>query len=116
MSKQTFFISVLCAFLLASLALNVFLVIKIAENLRIYQQNQVNAKVLAFRNMFSEKVLLATREIDFDTRMALETSVRNLNDTEIFAQWENFTKSETKEQATAEAKRLLQLLIRKTLY
>lgn len=69
---------------------------------------------MEFRNMFTEQVLLTSKEIDFDTRLALETSVRGLNDPEIFAAWQAFTNSETKEQATATAKGLLKLLIEKT--
>ena len=64
--------------------------------------------------MFEEKVLLSNKEIDFDTRLSLETAVRNLNDQEVFNQWEKFTNSQTKEDATAQAKALLELLIQKT--
>jgi len=113
-SKHAFFASILCTILIASLLVNIFLIIKIEENILIYQKNQVNSKVLAFRNMFSEKVLLASGDIDFDTRLALETSVRSLDDPEIFEQWQKFTKCETKQQATEEAKKLLSLLIKKT--
>src|SRR3989339_1394978 len=114
MSKKVFFILILGAFSAISLALNIFLVFKIGEITTIRQENQVNTKVLAFRDMFSEKVLLASKDIDFDTRLELENSVRSLNDTEIFEQWKRFVDSETKEQATYEAKNLLSLLIVKT--
>jgi hypothetical protein len=64
--------------------------------------------------MFTEKVLLAERDVDFDTRLSLETAVRALNDQEIFDQWQKFTKSATKEEASAEAKKLLRILVQKT--
>lgn len=111
--KKTFFVYILCGFAFISLVLNVFLFFSNIKNAQIYQQ-QVNKKVLDFRNMFTEKVLLSDKEIDFDTRLALETSVRSLNDPEIFSQWEKFTNSKTKEEATTEAKKLLGLLIEKT--
>lgn len=76
---------------------------------------QVDKNILAFRNMFTEKVLLAEKEVDFDSRMSLETAVRSLADKEIFDLWQEFVKSQTKEQATAGAKKLLSLLIQKTL-
>lgn len=116
MDKKTFFISLLCAFAFISLLLNGALVFFIIRNQNICQQRQINARVLDFRNMFTEKVLLSDQEIDFDTRLVLENSVRSLNDAEIFSQWEKFTESATKEEATAEAKKLLELLIQKTSY
>jgi len=100
--------------LLASLAINCYLAFTIAKINKIFQVQQINQKILAFRNMFTENVLLADKEIDFETRLALETAVRALNDQEIFSQWERFTKSQTREEASAEAKKLLHLLVQKT--
>lgn len=114
LTKRTFFTSILIALTCVSLLLNgafVFLFLKNSQN---YQVQQTNKKVLDFRNMFTEKVLLSNKDIDFDTRLSLETAVRALNDKEIFSQWVKFTKSQTKEEATTEAKALLELLIRKT--
>jgi hypothetical protein len=116
MNKRIIFISALCAIACISLAFNVFLVFTIARNVQTYQQLRIDKKVLDFRNMFTEKVLLSDKEIDFDTRLSLETAVRNLNDKEIFDQWQKFTNSQTKETATTEAKALLELLIQKTSY
>lgn len=99
-----------------SLAVNGYLVFLTVKLNQAYQSQQVNQKVLTFRNMFTEKVLLANAEVDFDTRLTLETAVRNLNDQEIFDQWTIFTKAETKEEASAEAKKLLHLLVQKTSY
>jgi hypothetical protein len=59
--------------------------------------------------------LFSNKEIDFDSRLTLETTVRSLNDEEVFKQWERFTGCQTKEEATIEAKALLRLLIKKTL-
>jgi len=116
LNKKTFLISLLVAFAVISFVANGFLVFTLVKNSQIYQQQQINKKVLDFRNMFTEKVLLSGKEIDFDTRLSLETSVRALNDAEIFSQWQRFVNSETKETATAEAKDLLNLLIQKTSY
>jgi len=114
MNKKIILISILCIFTCLSLALNGFLVFSAMKNSNECQSKEVNLKVLTFRNMFTEEVLLANKEIDFDTRLSLETAVRSLNDAEILAQWQKFTNSQTKEQATAEAKNLLSLLIQKT--
>jgi len=66
--------------------------------------------------MFTEKILLSGKDIDFDTRLSLETAVRDVGDEEILSQWERFTNSKTREEATAEAKYLLEILIKKTSY
>ena len=97
-----------------SLAANGYLAFLAVKLNQAYQAQQVNEKVLAFRNMFTEKVLLADKEVDFDTRLTLETAVRGLNDQEIFDQWQIFTKAQTKEEASLEAKKLLHMLVLKT--
>ena len=114
MNKTTFFIIVLCALSIISLAVNGFLVYNIFTNSQFKQEPQINRQVLSFRDMFTEQVLLSSKEIDFDNRIALETAVRNLHDSKIFAQWQKFTNCQTKEDATAEAKNLLGLLVEKT--
>lgn len=98
-----------------SLIANAYLYFLFLKTTKLYNERQANIKVLVFRNMFTEKVLLADKEIDFDTRLSLETSVRTLNDKEIFDQWQIFTKTETKEDASLEAKKLLRLLVEKTI-
>jgi len=104
----------LIIFFCISLAGNAGLALYFVKTSQAYQVQKVNDKILAFRNMFTEKVLLADREVDFDTRLTLETAVRALNDQEVFDQWQKFTKAETKEMASYEAKKLLHLLVRKT--
>lgn len=98
-----------------SLVANGYLYFLFVKTNNLYQVKQVNLKILAFRNMFTEKVLLAEKEIDFDTRLTLETSVRALNDQEVFDQWQIFTKTLTKEEASLQAKKLLRLLVEKTI-
>ena len=104
------FVILFCASVLTNVYL-VFHAFKITEALN---KQKINEKVLIFRNMFSENVLLGEKEVDFDTRLTLETAVRNLNDPEIFNQWQAFTKAQTKEDTTRQAKKLLNLLIQKT--
>ena len=104
-----FFILLLCL----SLALNCWLIYLIYKTVNVFQAQQVNNSVLAFTDMFIEKVLMADKEIDFDTRLELETTVRNLNDSVIFDQWQAFTKALTKEDASQQAKLLLNLLVKK---
>lgn len=104
-----FFIVLFCV----SLGVNGWLGYQLSTVLETYNLQQTNTKVLAFTNMFVEDVLMASKEIDFDTRLSLETAVRALNDQQIFDQWQRFTKSQTKEDSSTEAKLLLDLLIKK---
>ena len=104
-----FFIVLFCL----SLAANGWLAYLLYQAASISQVQQLNKNVLFFVNMFVEKVLMADREIDFDTRLELETTVRNLNDQQIFDQWQAFTKAQTKEDASQQAKQLLNLLVKK---
>ncbi len=100
--------------LLVSVVGNIYLIYAISKMETALKDREIDSRVLAFRNMFTENVLLGEKEIDFDTRLALETAVRNLNDQEIFTQWERFTKSQTKEDASYQTKKLLRILVQKT--
>lgn len=111
--KKTLLVILIIVFC-ASLIANGYLGFLLAKTTKLYNERQTNLKILAFRNMFTEKVLLADKEIDFDTRLSLETSVRTLNDQEIFDQWQTFTQTLTKEDASLQAKKLLRLLVEKT--
>jgi len=72
-----------------------------------------NGKVLEFAKMFIDKVLKADKEVDFETRLKLETAVRNLSDEEILVQWQKFTEAKTEIQAQAGVKTLLEILVNK---
>lgn len=77
---------------------------------------QVNEKALLFAKLFVEKVLQDQNEIDFEDRLQLESAVRDLNDQEIFSQWQKFTKSQSNEEAQQEAGALFTLLLNKISY
>ena len=108
-------ISVLCISLVANVGL-VFWLVKTVDSLNgRYAKEKINYQILSFANMFVEKILMADGDVDFDTRLELETAVRSLNDTEIFNQWQSFTKSSTKTEASTEAKELIDLLLSRAL-
>lgn len=69
-----------------------------------------NEKILGFGRMFVRRVLMADGEIDFETRLKLENSVRELESPKIFTQWQAFTASQTEEEAQTAVKHLLNLL------
>jgi hypothetical protein len=108
-----FFIAIL-------LVSNLYFIIKTAklqkeifEIKRPIEIQKINEKVLNFTKFFIEKVLKAEGEVDFETRLKLETAVRELNDEEILAQWQKFVNSKTEGEAQQEVKNLLELLVSK---
>lgn len=76
-------------------------------------QTEINQEVLAFTNMFISEVLRSEKEISFETRLALENKVRDIDDKEIFDQWQVFTESQTEEEAQKEVTKLLEILVNK---
>jgi len=114
MNSKKALIIILAVVCVISLAGNGYLIFAVRKLNQAYHFKQIDERILAFRNMFTEKVLLAEKEVDFETRLALETAVRALNDKEIFDLWTNFTESQTKEEASIRAKNLLRLLVRRT--
>jgi len=106
--------------ILILLAGNVFLGVKyfsVVKELRqtktALQTQTTNEKVLEFSKLFIKEVLKAETEVNFDTRLKLETAVRNLGDEEILNQWQKFTESKTEVQAQEEVKNLLEMLVNK---
>jgi hypothetical protein len=106
-------IIILAVLFCISLGFNGWLGYQLSLLVHAYEAQSMNAKTLEFTRMFVEDVLMASTEIDFDTRLTLETAVRGLNDPQVFDQWQKFTKTTTKEGASNEAKSLLDLLVKK---
>ncbi len=109
-------IILLAGSLVANAALSVLLVQQVNSSHAQEQQIQQALRVLYFRNLFDQHVLLAEQEVDFKNRLDLETTVRELHDTEILAQWEKFTNSPNSGEAREAAKQLITLLIHKSTF
>lgn len=77
------------------------------------EASKINEPVLSFTKFFIEKVLKAEKEVDFETRLELESSVRKLDDEGILVQWQKFVDSKTEAEAQQEVKNLLELLVNK---
>ncbi len=114
---NTRFFSIIIIILIAG---NLFLGFKylsarqeLAKIATVTNQSDVNDKILDFTSMFIKDVLKTDKEVDFETRLVLETNVRNLNDPEIMAQWQNFTNSKTEVEAQDNVKKLLETLVAK---
>jgi len=111
---------ILIVIILILLASNIFLRVhyfysqkELKETKSALETQVMNGKVLDFSKLFIEKVLKAEEEINFEDRLKLENTVRNLNDEEILAQWNKFLKSKDELEAQREVKNLLELLINK---
>ena len=111
--SKTILIVILCVSLLmnAVLFLGAFKIY--SEFMKCKRLEAENSKTLVFAGMFIQKVLMAGQDIDFNTRLELETAVRDLNDSEILNQWQKFTTSSDKDSASREAKNLLDMLVKK---
>ncbi len=99
---------------------NIFFVIKYISvkgevgQLKITQVEQKESnKVLGFTKLFVEKVLRSEQEVDFETRLKLENTIRETGDKEILAEWQKFIQSTTEEEARDGVKNLLGVLLDK---
>lgn len=112
--------SICLAIILILLISNVFFAVKyfglkndLSQAKISLETQKTNQKVLDFTNLFIKEVLKADTEINFDTRLKLETAVRGLSDESILSQWQKFTDSKTESEAQREVKNLLEMLIGK---
>lgn len=86
---------------------------EISEANKQIEKTTLNNNILSFSKLFIEKVLKTNKEVDFDTRLQLENSVRSTNDAEILAKWRLFIDSKTEKEAQDNVKELLGILIGK---
>jgi len=90
--------------------------IEIKANEKVIKSRQFNEKVVSFTKLFLDKVLSGQPEVSFEDRLLLENAVRDLNDKEIFNQWQIFVKSGTGEEGQTNLSWLLKLLMKKITY
>ncbi len=76
-------------------------------------EKQKSRKILEFNKQFIEEVLGGGKEVNFETRLKLENSVRALNDQEILSDWQNFIKSKNADEAQINVLILLKALANK---
>ncbi|MEI8123573.1 MAG: hypothetical protein WCG60_00175 [bacterium] len=79
----------------------------------VISKNSYNGKVIDFSKLFITRVLKADGEVSFDDRLKLENTVRDLNDKDIFDQWQKFVATKSSAEAQIEVKNLLELLVNK---
>jgi hypothetical protein len=117
MNKKQIAVIILIVVLAASTAFLWFQNAALRNQLGVAQaaanKEALNDQIVAFTQQFIEKVLMAKQAVSFDDRLALETMVRNLNEPDILAQWENFVNSSSSADAQNQVKILLDLLVTK---
>ena len=68
---------------------------------------------MLFAKLLVEKILLGTGTVSFDDRLQLENAVRDINDPEIFTEWEKFTDSSSNSETQQTLGTLFDLLLKK---
>lgn len=76
-------------------------------------QQAEKEKVIDFLKLFTNKVLEGVGEVSFDDRLQLENAVRDMDDSNIFKIWQDFTNSKDENRTQKNLKKLLGTLIRK---
>ena len=82
-------------------------------NKALLEKQTINKKILNFAKLFVSNVLKAEGEIDFETRLKLESAVRELDDEEVLNKWQLFVNSKTEDAAQNNVKDLLEILMNK---
>lgn len=119
MPKEKFLVAVIIlvsALLIGVTALFILDRIELNATKQNFKAQQVNEKALTFTKLFVEKVLQGDEEVNFEDRLKLENAVRDLNDEEVFLQWQKIVKSQSAAETQQEVGTLLNLLLTKILY
>lgn len=74
---------------------------------------ETNVKAAVFAKLFVDKVLLQTGTISFEDRLQLENAVRDINDTQIFSEWQKLTASGSDSETQQIVGNIIKLLINK---
>lgn len=116
-NSKNIFIIIIILVLLGGNAFFAYSYLNANKELRALESNETkvetNSKVIDFTSLFIKKVLQADKEVDFETRLTLENSVRDLKDDEIKTEWQHFIASKTESDAQDSVKKLLGILITK---
>ena len=115
-TSEKVLIALVAVFVLASAYLLTQYVLaktQLREVNKIVKAQQINDKIVFFTQLFIDKVLSGQTEVSFEDRLQLENAVRELNDQEIFDQWQKFVKSENDQQAQEEVAELFTMLLDK---
>lgn len=79
----------------------------------VISSQRYSGKYLDFLKMFVKLVIKSEKEVDFDTRLKLENSVRELEDADVLDKWQKFVNSQNESEAQKNVKELLAVLVDK---
>ena len=116
MRSKSFIVLILLTLMVGNFffALRYYSALKEIEGTKMVLATQrYNEKTINFLKMFIKRVIKSEKEVDFETRLKLENSVRELDDPQILDQWQKFVSSQTEAEAQKNVKELLDLLVDK---
>jgi len=119
MEKTKFFTTVIILISIILAGVSFFYVfdrIELNNAQKLLKAQQTNEKALALTKLFVEKVLQGESEVGFEDRLKLENAVRDLNDQQIFDQWQKVVKSQSAEETQQAVGDFLNLLLNKISY
>ena len=114
--KKIYLLAIVGLLALGNIFFGVEYALQAVQNQKLQQQitqQKTNAKVLAFLNLFIEKVLKTNKEVSFNDRLQLENAIRDINDPALLVKWEQFTGGQNIDQIQSAVKDLLEALVRK---
>ena len=118
-NKKTAIISLIFLLVLSNIFFVVWLYVSqknLREAVEKAEIQKTNTKILAFTDMFVNDVLATDKDIDFETRLSLESAVRDLEDIDILDKWQKFVGSKNNDETQIAFKNLLELLLKKISY
>jgi hypothetical protein len=118
MEKTKFFAIIIILLLVVLAGVSILYVLDKVElnNARQIKVQQVNEKAMFLAKLFVEKVLQGEAEVNFEDRLKLENAVRDLNDQEIFDQWQKIVNSQSAQETQQNVGIFLNLLLNKIPY
>ena len=85
---------------------------KSLKEMKIMSENYIeNERIVNFISLFTSNMLSTEKEVSFNERLKMENAVRDIDNQEIFNQWQGFTDSSSDKEAQENARILLKLLV-----
>lgn len=112
--KRLTLVSIISVLFATTIGLSVQCFILVSE-LKLAESNlktqEAGEKSAYFAKLFIDKILLSSGTVDFEDRLKLENSVRDLNDKEIFTEWQKLTDSKNNAETQKIVGNILKMLI-----
>ncbi len=117
--RSIILIAVIALLVLGNIVFGVEYFLQAQKTAKLEQQlttQKTNTKVVNFLNLFIQKVLKTDKEVSFEDRLKLENAIRDINDPELLAKWEQFIGGTNEAEIQQGVKDLLAALAKKIIY